>query len=102
MRRLFVFFEGPLVEHPGVPAYSSERRAQLVAGVGGEAPLARESLLPAPEGGIETRQQAVYRGGEASDLIFRVRDGQPLREIPLPHLPRRGRYGFDGSQGCPC
>src|SRR5215217_147615 len=101
-RRLFVSIEGPLVEHPGVPAYSSERRAQLVACVGGEAPLAREGLLPAPEGGIETRQQAVYRGGEASDLIIGVRDGQPLREIPLPHLPRRGRYGFDRPQGRPC
>src|SRR5215208_6180459 len=101
MGGLFVPVEGPLVEHPDVPAYGGQWGSQLVACVGGEAPLAREGLFPAPESGIETRQQAVYGNRQASDLIFRVRNGQPLREIPLPHLPRRGSYGFDGPQGCP-
>ena len=52
-RPLRVLFERPLVEHPGVAAYGGERRAQLVAGVGGEAPLALQNLLPAREGGLE-------------------------------------------------
>src|SRR5215212_11653187 len=95
MGGLLICIEGPLVEHPGVPAYGGEGGSQLVACVGGEAPLARE-------GDIEPRQQTVYRGGKASDLIIGVRNGQPLPEIPLPHPPRRGRYGFDRPQDRPC
>src|SRR5215207_6553211 len=102
MRGLFVSIEGPLVEHPGVPAYSSERRAQLVAGIGGEAPLAREGLFQAAEGHFQARQKRVYGGGEASDFVFRVSDGQAPREIPFRHLAGGSYdrlYGGEGGSG---
>ena len=56
LRPLGVFFQSPLVQHPGVAAYGGERRAQLVAGVGGEAPLAIQGLLLAGEGSFEARE----------------------------------------------
>ena len=79
-----------------------ERGAQLVAGVGGETPLALQGLLPAGEGGLEAREKAVYRGGEATDLVSGVRHGQPLREVVLAHLPGRAGHGLHGPQRRPC
>src|SRR5215207_7043673 len=100
-RPLRVFIERPLVQHPGEAAYGGERRAQLVAGVGGEAPLALQSLLPAREGGLEAREEAVYRGGETPDLVLGVRHRQPLREVALAHLPGGARHGVNRLQGGP-
>src|SRR5215213_6242052 len=86
MGGLLICIEGPLVEHPGVPAYGGEGGSQLVACVGGEAPLAREGLFEAAEGHFQARQKRVYGGGETSDFVFRVGDGQAPREIPFRHL----------------
>ena len=67
-RPLLVLFECPLIEHPGVTAFSGDRRAQLVAGIGGEASLTLQSLLPAGEGGLQARE-----------LVARIR---PKTEVP--------------------
>ena len=80
-------------------AYGGERRAQLVAGVGRETPLALQGLLPAGEGGLEAREKTVYRGGEAPDLVPGVGHGQPLREVALAYLPGSARHGVHGPQG---
>jgi hypothetical protein len=85
-----------------VAAYGGERRAQLVAGVGSEAPLALQGFFPAGEGGLEAREEAVYRGGETPDLVPGVGHGQPLREVTLTHLPGGARHGVYGSQGRSC
>src|SRR4051794_14495247 len=82
-------------------AYGGQGRAQLVAGVGGEAPLAGKDLLPTGESGFESSQKAVYRGGEPADLVFGVRHRQPLREVTLGHLPGGANDGIDWLQGRP-
>jgi hypothetical protein len=82
-RPLRVFFERPLIQHPGVAAYGGERRAQLVAGVGRETPLALQGFFPAGEGGLQAREETVYRGGQTPDLVPGVGHGQPLREVAL-------------------
>ena len=74
---------------------------QFVAGVGGEAPLARERLLAAGEGCLQAGQECVDRGGEASYLILRVRHGQAFREVFLAHRPRCAGYGLHRPQGGP-
>src|SRR4051812_25725618 len=99
--RLWIFFEDPLVEHPGMSAYRGKGSAQLVAGVGGKTSLAGEGLLPAGEGGFEPGQKAVYRGGEPADLILGVRHGQPLREVTLGHLMSGTHYGLNWPQSRP-
>src|SRR5215213_10782201 len=84
MGGLFVPVEGPLVEHPGVPAYGGQWGSQLVACVGGEAPLAREGLFPAPESGIETRQQAVYGIARRPISSFGFATGSRFARSPSP------------------
>src|SRR5215207_11021579 len=74
--------EAPLPEHPRVALYGREGGAQLVAGVGDEAPLANESLLPARESGLQAGEEVVYGGGEAAYLVLRVFDGQAFGEVP--------------------
>ena len=101
-RPLRVFFERPLIQHPGVAAYGGERRAQLVAGVGRETPLALQGFFPAGEGGLQAREETVYRGGETPDLVPGIGHGQPLREVALAHLPCGARHGVYGPQGCSC
>jgi hypothetical protein len=59
-----------------------------MAGVGGKTPLARERLFAMVEGFLEASQKSVYGGGEASNLILRVRHGQVLRQVFLADRPR--------------
>src|SRR5919199_630817 len=77
-----------------MPAYGGKRGSELVARVGGEAPLAGEGLLSAGEGRLEPREEPVYRGGEPADLVPRVRHRQPLGEVALAHLSGGARHGL--------
>src|ERR671912_654881 len=99
-RPMRVPFECPLVEHPGVTAYSGDRRAQLVAGIGGEASLTLQCLLPANEGGLQAREQSVYRNNQTPELVFGVGHGQPFGEVALAHLAGGAGYGVHRPQGC--
>ena len=51
---------------------------------------------------FQASQERVYGGGEASDFVFRVSDGQAPREIPLRHLvgcPHDCLHGGEGGSG---
>ena len=58
-RPLRVLIDGPLVEHSGVAADGGQGGSQLVAGVGGETPLARERFLAPGEGRLQAGQKGV-------------------------------------------
>src|SRR5918997_2928380 len=60
-----------------------------------------DSPLPADEGGLQAREQSVYRDDQTSELVFGVGHGQPLGEIALAHLTGGAGYGVDGFQGSP-
>ena len=72
-----------------------------VSGVRSSWSLGFQGLLPAGEGGLQAREQAVDRGDEPPDLVFRVRHGQALREISLAYLAGGARYGIYGPEGGP-
>ena len=57
---------------------------------------------PAGEGGLQAREETVYRGGETPDFVPGIGHGQPLREVPLAHLPCGSRHGVYRPQGCSC
>ena len=71
------------VEELEVAAHHRERRAQLVAGVVEELPLADERLL-------EPVEHAVDGAGEGGDVVV-AGDREPLREVALADVARRSR-----------
>ena len=54
-----------------------------MAGVGDEAALTVKRFFETGQGYFEMREHVVNGGGEISDLVFRVSDRQPLREVPF-------------------
>jgi hypothetical protein len=75
-----------------------------VAGVGDEAALTVERFFEASQGRFELREHTVNGGGEISNFIFRVSDGQPLRAVSFGnavggrHDRTYGRERFAGEQ----
>src|SRR5918997_791923 len=57
-------------------------------------PLMLDSPLPADEGGLQAREQRVYRDHQTPKLVFGVGHGQSLGEIALAHLA--GGAGYKG------
>ncbi len=78
-----------------VRAQARQRRAQLVAGVGGEAPRARERRLAAGGGLLQAREHRVEVLGELVDLDRAVARGHADAEVgglgDLAGRPARGR-----------
>jgi hypothetical protein len=88
----------PLFEHLRIAVYGGKRSAQFVAGVGDEAALAVERFFEASQGYFEMSEHVVDGRGEISDLVFRLRDRQPLREVPCPDAVSGRHYRTYGGE----
>jgi hypothetical protein len=72
-------------------AGGGQRAAQLVAGVGHEAPLALGRLL-------QPRQHLVHGHRQAVDLVAGARRADPLGQVPLGDLADRGADRLDRAE----
>src|SRR5918994_3015500 len=91
--------ERPAAEHPGVALDRGQRRAQFVAGVGNEAALLRQGLLPLAKGDVEPREEVVEGRGEAAQFVAGTLYGQAAGEIALADLTRGVDDGVDRREG---
>ena len=82
---------GVVERHLEEGALGSQRRAQLVGGVGDEVPLGLE-------GGFEPREEAVEGVPEFLELVLRAVEGQALVQAGGGDPPGRAGDGPDGSQ----
>ena len=90
--------QGALPIELGVGAKRGQRGAQLMAGLGEEAPHQLLAGLAFGDGRLDAAEHPVQRRAEPADLASRIAGTDPVGEVAGGDAVSPGRHHFDGPQ----